>query len=124
MRFSAEIRDGKTLWYDPHQVVEFIRSLEGQQVTVTVEKRQSLHSARQRGYYRGVVLPTLERDGPGYTAQEWHEICRHLFLLTDRGGRTFAQSTSTLSSKDMSEYIDKIIRWAAMELGVVIEDPN
>lgn len=124
MRFTAEIRDGKTLWYDRQRVSEFIRSLEGQQVTVTVEKRQELHSARQRGYYRRVILPTLERDGPGYTAEEWHEILKHMFLLTEKDGRVFARSTGTLSKLEYSNYIDKILRWSAIELGVVIEDPR
>jgi hypothetical protein len=123
MRFSAEVRDGKALWYDPRRVAEFIRTLEGSRVTINIEPWQERHSDNQQRFYRGVVLPTIS-EHTGYEPSEVHAILGGLFLMVEKNGRNFVQSTSTLSKEAFSGFLDQVIRWAAIELQCVIEDPQ
>ena len=123
MRFAAEVRDGKALWYDPRRVAEFIRTLEGQRVAIEIEPFKARHTDAQRRFYRGPVLNAIA-EATGYSTEEAHEIFRFMFLKTEKDGREFARSTATLSKEDFSEYLDKVIRFAATELQCVIEDPQ
>ena len=123
MRFQAEIKNGKTVWYAPDRVIQFIAGLEGCRISVEIEKWSPRRSDQANRFYWGVVLPAMS-ETTGFEIPECHEIGKHLFLLVEKNGRTFARSTATLSKPEFSEYLDKFIRWLAMELGVVISDPR
>ena len=63
------------------------------------------------------------------TVEDAHIVCKNLFLkvnLPSKDGEAleFIRSTKTLNKQEMGEYIDKIIRWAAEYLSVIIPDAN
>lgn len=66
----------------------------------------------------------------GYTKNEVHEICRVLFLKTEKvneaTGTVFelVKSTTELTTVEHMEYSESIRRWAAMEFGINLPEPN
>ncbi len=75
----------------------------------------------------GVVYQLLS-DHLGYTVDEIHELLKIMFLsrwllIKDKKHRT-TQSTTELSTSEMGEYLYKIRRWASLDLGMNIPEPN
>ena len=52
-------------------------------------------------------------DDLGYTNQEMHQAIKDHFNIN---------STKTLTTKEFSQFIERIIRWAAIDLNVIIPD--
>lgn len=102
-------------------------------VSVKDMRRRSLP---QNAYYWGVIVPMI-REGlydSGYddvrTNDDAHEILKHIHLkkrminkqtgeVIDIGG-----STAELSIPEFNDFIERICRWSAEFLGVVIPSPN
>lgn len=91
---------------------------------------------RQNRFYFGVVLKQISEQarvaGQQYTAEAWHELGKRQFLgyeviKAPVAGRKRVQvyrrlrSTTDLTVKQMSEYLDAFIAFAADDLGVVFE---
>jgi len=76
-------------------------------------KEASSRSPQQNNYYWFIV--DLLAEDLGYTRMEMHQALKDHFEVV---------STKTLTVKEFKDYIDRIIRWASMELGVVIPDPK
>lgn len=100
------------------------------------EDRDS-RSLRQNRFYFGPVLRQIAEQAPGhYTTQAWHEAFKRQFLgfeitsveVAGRKRKTTIRrlrSTTGLSVKQMSEYLDEVIATAANDLGVVFDlDPT
>jgi len=76
---------------------------------------------RQNKYYWGVVLP-LSGEHFGYYPDEMHEAFKLLFLRRNEDGRPETlKSTSSLTTKEFVEYVDRCRHWAA-EHGIYIPD--
>jgi hypothetical protein len=62
-------------------------------------------------------------DGKQYSAEAWHEHFKRQFIGTEElpGGSTAGISTTTLDVGAFSEYIERVIQYAAEHLGVMIE---
>ncbi len=82
---------------------------------------------RQRGYYRGVVLPAL-CDYTGYEEQEMHEIL--LWGFADTAGYRVAEDYADLrqfeilNQAHMREFLDIVLRWAAIVIECYIPSPG
>ena len=68
-------------------------------------------------------------DSIGYTSEEMHAIMADKFLTTEfveYGGDKIKRdkSTSKLNTKEFTEYLEKIDRWAASEMGIVLPSPG
>lgn len=85
-------------------------------------------TTKQKGYYRGVIVPTLAAH-TGYTENEMHvEIMRRfekyaatavdLFLLE------LEEFEARASKAVMSEVIERTLRWAAIDLDCYIPPPE
>lgn len=84
-------------------------------------------SRAQNKYLWGVVYKTIE-DATGHEAEELHEIFKLKFSLRtkfDFGGEIteYPRSTKGFDTKEMTDYIDKIRRWAA-ERGIHVPEAN
>lgn len=84
----------------------------------------------QNSYYHGVVIKLLS-EHTGYDEDDMHEILKSLFLsdrerlMWDKRKKvTRVKSTSTLTTVEFEQYLDKVRKWAAAELGVYIPLPN
>ncbi len=80
-------------------------------------------SQMQNSYYWGQVIGSSSKEGSllanemfqGYTKQELHEALKEKFDI---------KSTKGMTQEDFSEYIDKIIRWAAEFAEMYIKEPD
>ena len=68
-------------------------------------------------------------DSIGYTSEEMHAIMADEFLTTEfveYGGNKIKRdkSTSRLNTKEFTEYLENIDRWAASEMGIVLPSPE
>lgn len=105
-------------------------------------KRHRGRTLNQNAYLFGVVYPNvaagvMDAWGEAFTTDEAHEMSKRMFLYREvidhstgevRG--RVCRSTTTLSTAEFSEYIDKIIKFAAEQLNVEIppaasfDEPN
>jgi hypothetical protein len=76
-------------------------------------KEAGVRSSQQNNYYWKIV--NILADDLGYTEQEMHSTLKNHFNV---------ESTKTLSTKEFSKLIEQIIRWSAIDLGIVIPDPK
>jgi hypothetical protein len=124
--FSGKIEQGKVLLDNPNRYLVQISRLEGQRIEVVLRKQKSTRSINQNNYYWGVVLELLSDNGN--TPDEWHEMCRQMFLKSFKTVNNkeieFARSTTKLNTTEFEEYLEKIRRWAATELNCFIPLPN
>jgi hypothetical protein len=88
------------------------------------KNKGTVRSLQQNRYYFGVVVELLSAH-TGYTPEEMHEALKIKFLLVKRQGLPdTVMSTARLTKDQFCEYIEKIQRWAATEMGCVIPDPE
>lgn len=111
----------------------------GRAVRVEV-KSVSSKTAAQLGWYWGVVLPRvqqgLEEQGNELSLAEANAFLNDKFFFTQKtvtwrkGPDEYVQIVRTPRSKsgaskdEMSAFLDKVIRWAALDLGVFIPSPD
>ena len=94
---------------------KFLESLEGEIEILVSEVNSRTHW--QNNYYWKVVIGTLintESFG-GHTKDEFHRILKNHFKI---------KSTTKLNVYEFQEYIDRIIRWAAIDFSIVIPEPD
>ena len=75
-------------------------------------KETGVRSSQQNNYYWNIVR--IIADELGYTEQEMHSTIKNHFDV---------DSTKTLSTKEFSSFIERLIRWSAIELNIIIPDP-
>lgn len=103
---------------------EHRKSLEGERIDLILRKHEDLRTAQQNKFYHKIVVEILS-EHTGYTHDEMHENLKRMFLsATDGHGLIRVGSTAKLKTKEFTEYIDKIMRWAAIELRCPIPEPN
>ena len=102
-----------------------IKKLEGKDIEI--RPLSNSRSSQQNRYLWGVVYKIIG-DELGMTPEEVHETYKVKFLsykkeLKDKW-YSFTRSTTDLNTVEFGEYIDKIVRHASSELGLIIPDPD
>jgi len=95
------------------------------EIKVTVEPWERKRSVEQNALY-WVTLTEISRQAPAHMGGQywppdvWHEYMRRRFLPMVPGpnGTGLPVSTTTLTVREMAEYITQIQAWMAQELGV------
>lgn len=95
--------------------------------SLTFESRPN-RSNNQNRYLWGVVYKLIS-DEIGHTPEECHEIFKARFLpkyIVEVGNikETISLSTTSLDTVEFKEYINKVVRFAAEQLSIVIPDPQ
>jgi hypothetical protein len=124
--FYGNIEKGKLILEAPHAYLVYLASLEGKRIELILKKRKSQRSLAQNSYYWGVVIEILSNH-TGYESEEMHEALKVKFLsegTDEKTGLIKVKSTAKMNTDEFIKYTDKIIRWAAQDLGVFIPDPN
>lgn len=103
----------------------YLRSLAGQRVTLTVKKYRKQRTSPQSRYYYGVVVALLA-EHLGYDRDEMHQALAFKFLALTGPDDPLPRrrSTADLNTAEMTNYIEAIRTFAASELGCYIPDPN
>lgn len=107
--------------------------VEIRRVRVRVELLEDDRTLKQNAFYWAVVLPSISDqvaiDGTKWAAEAWHELAKrtHLGYKVERVAlagrkrksvRRTLRSTTKLSVRAMSTYLDKVIAWAITDFGV------
>lgn len=121
--FYADAFGGKLQLRDREGLDRFVSGLEGKEVELAIRLRRRRRSDSANAYFHGVVCKLIS-EHLGYELEEVKELLKSMFLKIERDGRSFCRPTSSLDSKAMWEFIDRCIRWAAIELNLVIPDPR
>ncbi len=111
---------------DQCQTVANQLKLEGKRIELVIRQEKSQRSVNQNNYYWGVVLELLSDNGN--TPDEWHEICRQMFLksfkLVNGKEMEYTRSTTKLNTVEFEDYLEKIRRWSADFLNINVPLPN
>jgi hypothetical protein len=124
-RIPAKIVNGKpdiTKW-NRRNLDNLMKSLEGKDVWICIEKQTKQRSNPQNKYLWGVVYKTV-CDHTGDDAESFHHWAKSEFLSTPGEAVPKVKSTKKLNTKEFMEYVEKIIRWAAEFDGIYIPLPN
>lgn len=110
----------------------------GHGLVLDVRLEEDAITEAQRGYLHGVVLTEIalyaRANGRQFPMPVWKEHFRSTFLgfklvtaINPMTGRKYRRrvrvSTEDLGIKAMADYIDRVIAFAATELGVVVSEP-
>lgn len=111
LRFPCLIKDGKMTLQNKKEFNNTIAKLSGDYYIEL--KETGVRSSQQNNYYWKIV--NVLADDLGYTEQEMHSTLKNHFNV---------ESTKTLTTKEFAKLIEQIIRWSAIDLGIVIPDPK
>lgn len=125
--FKATIENGvlKFAEGEKQRMAQYVRSLKGD-IDVSVKKRTKPRSSHQNRYYWGVVIEILS-EYTGYEREEMHDALKMLFLRKPAhapGLPDTLRSTSDLTTKEFEDFLERVRRWATIELSVSIPLPN
>ena len=109
MRFPCKIKNGKLRILNRSEFDDIISNLSGNYYIEL--KETGVRSTQQNNYYWAII--DLLADDLGYTNREMHDAVKNHFEI---------KSTKVLTTKEFAKLIERIIRWAAIDLGVVIPD--
>jgi|688.fasta_scaffold24492_4 hypothetical protein len=112
---------------DKQRLFSVLKHLKGQQA-ISIKKSRAQRSTAQSKYYWGVVIAYISEE-TGFTREETHQLMGRMFLkyvklVHDGTEEVFVRSTTSLNTKEMTDYIESIRTFAITELGVYIPDPN
>ena len=110
MRFTAKIEDGKVKWHDESGLKHYLSKLEGE-VYVDIKPSNRRNTAQNNYYW--IMLKQFGHH-VGYHSEEMHDVCKTHFKI---------KSTKELNVDEFSDYIDRVIYYAA-EQGFPVKDPR
>ena len=110
LRFPCNIENGKMTLTNREEFDKAISKLQGEYYIEL--KETGVRSSQQNNYYWNIVRILAEELG--YTENEMHSTIKNHFEI---------ESTKTLSTKEFASFIERLVRWSAIELNIVIPDP-
>lgn len=121
--FTGMVIGGKFRLDNKARFAKLVKSLEGKQIAITLGAHENLRSLSQNGWYWGVAVPILAGH-LGYDKEECHQALKWHLLRTHTDSKVpTVRSTSELSTREFSQYMDDIVRFGT-EMGVLIPLPN
>ena len=112
--FRGKVEGGRIRLLNKGAFRSYLALFEGKPIELIIREKRYVRSDEQNKYYWGVIISILG-DNFGYEKDEMHEILKKKFGI---------KSTSDLKSPEFKEYINKIIVWAASDLGIALPDPD
>ena len=111
MRFTAKIKDGKIIWHDTEGVAEHLNLIDNSECYIDI-KTSNIRNTAQNNYYWAILREFGKQVG--YHPEEMHDVCKTHFKV---------KTTTEFDVGEFSEYIDRVIIWAA-EQGYPVKDPR
>ena len=121
--FHGSILKGKVIFDDRDSFDNYLLSLENMFVDIVIKKRRKDRSNQQNRDMWGVVYKIIS-ETTGHTEDEIHDSMRAMFLMDNLGKFPIMRSSTSLTTAEMEEYLEKIRQWAAQELSCIIPLPN
>jgi hypothetical protein len=111
MRFTAKIINGVIKWHDPEGVAEHLNLIDNSECYIDIKPSKKRNTAQNNYYW--IILKEFGRQC-GYHPEEMHDVCKAHFKI---------KSTTEFTVEEFSEYIDRVIMYAA-EQGFPVKDPR
>lgn len=133
-QFAAVVENGHLPPSIRQSIINVLRGLEGKRVLLTIKQITRKRSLNQNAFYWGCIIPAVRQmfEDAGTTLDE-EDV--HDFLKANVGGlkrviadpagvrHTVARSTTSLTTIEFEEYLEKVRAWAAA-FDVVLPFPN
>jgi hypothetical protein len=130
----SEVKNG-ILTRNRNLLSDAIRTFEGKQVTIKIERTKKKRSNPQNSYMWGIIIPivqnTLKEAGHTLTQEQTHDLLKLKFLketilANEETGEYIERikSTTELSTSQMMDYFASIREWIFDFFGVEIPLPN
>lgn len=123
MKFPAKIENKKLIFTRIDWVKNYLSQMkDGQLLIINIDKRRKIRSNAQNAMYWGHILPTIA-DETGHNAEELHFFFKRMFMprkyIKVGKKRVLADPTTTsLTTKEFMEYVEKILVFSSQELGI------
>lgn len=137
LKLYGNIIEGSIEFLSPEWAAIQLSALPDAQYTFLIEKYFGQRSSNQNRYLHGIVIPlVLEglRDTGHNEVKDVHDakkVIKSLFLkrkvVNENTGEVITEivkDTHDLSTKEMSDFIDQVVQWAAEYLSITIPAPN
>jgi len=118
-------------------ITDAIRSFEGKDIDITIQRHRKIRSNNQNSYYWGVVLPLVQhglKDATGEVRDLesiHYQILLPLFapkreIVNVISGEVITErmTSSEMTTSQFMDWIMDIQKWGAEFLGIDIPDPN
>lgn len=117
-----------------NQIAEVIKSFEGKEIIITIEKKKKKRTSNQNAYLHAlftIFKNELNALGNKYSAAEVKELCKFKFakkdVVNEHTGEVIGQriqGTSEMSTTELNEFIEEVIQWAAEMFNIQLPYPN
>ena len=111
MKFTGTIKKGILTLHDKDWFKRFIKDIDSD-VWIDIKTAPKTRSPQQNAYYRTIVRQIGLHLG--YPEDEMHDVVKAKFEI---------KSTKDLDVDEFSEFLDRLIRFAA-EYGFAVQDPR
>jgi hypothetical protein len=127
-KFTCKIKNGELEYKNPKRFYDYLKGLPtDKDLELVLKEKRTQRSLEQNAWYWGVALKLIS-EHTGYETKDIHEILKSEFLkdFYEFKGKVYPiiRSTSDLNTKEFSEFMGRVQRWAVMRLQVSIPDPN
>lgn len=107
------------------EAVKAVSALTSEKV-MQLEIKPSTRSLRQNAAYWGVWLRAIV-DATDIQAKAWHEFFKREFIpmsVYEVGGKLIevAETTTDLTTKEFSEYLEHVFKYAAEKIGIELPE--
>lgn len=123
-----------TLKRNRTQIAEVIKSFEGKEIILTIEKKKKKRTNNQNAYLHAlftIFRNELNALGNKFTMEEVKELCKFKFAKIDVVNEVTGevvgqriQGTSEMSTTELNVFIDEVIQWAAEMFKIELPYPN
>ncbi len=125
--FLGRIENQRLKLQDPDSFKSLIISLDGKEVELTLGKKKDNRTLDQNALLW--AINTLIANELGWEKEDLHAYLKERFApkrkITVKGTETIIpKGTSQFTKEEFSEYIERIKRFAAIEMGIVIPDSD
>lgn len=133
--FTCTVAGGRLPEQTSLKVASVIRSLDGKQITISVQEHKRKRSNQANAYLWGVVYPAMvaafREHGNMVDSDDVHTFCKlhvaklkQVLVTPDGEVLHTVGSTSRLSTAEFMDYVTAVKSWAKEVLGIDISEPN
>ena len=121
--FLGIVKKGKLILNNQDGFDKYLLTLENKGIRLIVKRIKKERTLRQNKWYWSCVVK-IPAEHYGYYPEEMHEAYKFMFLRRMEEGKPLTvKSTTSLSTVEFNEYIERCRQWAA-EQDFVIPDPE
>lgn len=133
--FTCTVAGGRLPEQTSIKVASVIRSLEGKQITISVQEHKRKRSNQANAYLWGVVYPAMvaafREHGNMVDSEDVHLFCKlhvaklkQVIVTPDGEILHSVGSTAKLTTTEFMDYVTAVKAWAKEVLGIDVPEPN